>query len=141
MFVFLLGPPFRGILLESANPPVCTLFTGAPTVAGAALPLDMTPTFTSSFGRFGCFVVVSIFTGSKTGLSSTGFASKVFTLGGSTFAVRKTCVCLGFSFTGSGSTGFGSGGVTLGVIFGGGGGGGANGISVTGFIHSVTRKF
>jgi len=42
-------------------------------------------------------------TGSKTGLSSTGFASKVLALGGSTFAARKTCVCLGFSyFTGSG---------------------------------------
>ncbi len=100
----------------------------------------MTPTFTSSFGRFGCFAVVSIFIGSKTGLSSTGFASKVFTLGGSTFAARKTCVCLGFSFTGSGTTGFGSGGVTFGLTFGGGGGSGATGINVTGCINSVGRR-
>src|SRR5882762_324772 len=140
-FVALFGSPLPGTPLGSPKPPVCTLFTGSTTVAGAALPEDITPTFTSSFGRFGWFAGVSIFTGSKTGLSSTGFASKVFGLGGSTFAARKTCVCLGFSFTGSGTTGFGSGGVTLAFIFGGGGGGGATGISVTGCINSVTRKF
>src|SRR6266852_8474483 len=139
-FVALLGSPLPGIPLGSPKPPVCTLFTGATTVAGAALPEDMTPTFTSSFGRFGWFVGVSIFTCSKTGLSSTGFASKVFTLGGSTFAARKTCVCLGFSLTGSGTTGFGSG-ATLGLIFGGGGGSGATGINVTGCISSVGRRF
>src|SRR5438132_56864 len=138
--VALFGSPLPATPLGSPKPPVCTLFTGATTVAGAALPEDITPTFTSSFGRFGCFVGVSIFTGSKTGLISTGFASKVLTLGGSAFAARKTCVCLGFSFTGSGTTGFGSGGVTFGLIFGGGGGSRATGINVTGCINSVGRR-
>src|SRR6266850_2884428 len=139
-FVALFGSPLPGTPFGSPKPPVCTLFTGATTVAGAALPVPRLPTFTSSFGRFGWFVGVSIFTCSNTGLSSTGFASKVFILGGATFAARKTCVCFGFSFTGSGFTGFGSGRATLGFTFGGGEGGGATGISVTGCINSTTRK-
>src|SRR6266852_1914865 len=141
-YVALLGSPLPGIPLGSPKPPVCTLFTGATTVAGAALPDPRLPTFTSSFGRFGCVVGVSIFTCWKTALSSTGFASKVFFLGGSAFAARKTCVCLGFSLTGSGTTGFGFGGGTLAfTLGGGGGGGGATGISVIGCINSTTRKF
>src|SRR6266850_1242277 len=140
-FVVLFGSPLPGIPLGSPKPPVCTLFTGATTVAGAALPEDITPTFTSSFGRLGWLVGVSIFTCSNVGFSSTGLASMVFTFGGSTFAARKTCVCLGLSFTGSGTTGFGSGGATLGLIFGGGGGSGATGINVTGCINSVGRRF
>src|SRR6266852_4516481 len=140
--VALFGSPLPGIPLGSPKPPVCTLFTGATTVAGAALPDPRLPTFTSSFGRFGCVVGVSIFTCWKTALSSTGFASKVFFLGGSAFAARKTCVCLGFSLTGSGTTGFGFGGGTLAfTLGGGGGGGGATGISVIGCINSTTRKF
>src|SRR5882762_8336015 len=139
--VALFGSPLPGIPLGSPKPPVCTLFTGATTVAGAALPEPRLPTFTSSFGRFGCFTGISIFTGSKTGFSSTGFASKVFILGGSALAVRKTCVCLGFSLTGSGTTGFGSGGLTLAFTFGGGGGSGATGTNVTGCINSVGLRF
>src|SRR5205085_1537630 len=52
-FVAWLGSPLPAIPLGSPNPPVCTLLSGATTVAGAALPVDRLPTFTSSLGRFG----------------------------------------------------------------------------------------
>src|SRR5207237_10405767 len=52
-FVVLFGLPLPGSPFGSPNPPVCTLFTGKFTVAGAALPLFRLFTFTSSFGRLG----------------------------------------------------------------------------------------
>src|SRR5229473_4095706 len=61
-FVVLLGLPLPGSPLGSPKPPVCTLFTGRFTVAGAALPvLFRLLTFTSSFGRFGPLVGVFSF--------------------------------------------------------------------------------
>src|SRR2546430_15041181 len=94
-FVALFGSPLPGIPLGSPNPPVCTLFSGATTVGTAALPDPRLPTFTSSFGRFGWFFGPSIFTCSKTGLSSTGFAYSVFILGGSALAPEKHVSVLG----------------------------------------------
>ncbi len=125
---------FAGNPCSSPNPPVCTFSIGAFTVAGAALPmLAMLFSFTSSRGRFGPACVVSIFTTSNCGFSSGAFASSVLGCGMAAFGVMKMCGCLGFNFTGSGTTG---GGV-LALIFGGGGGGGCVGTIVTGCASSM----
>ena len=105
--------------------------------------------FSSSFGRLGCFVVSTIWVCSKTGLSSTAFASTLRIFGNSGFKTRKTCGCLGFNSGGSSSTGLGLGSIglgsfggTLGLTFGGGGGGVAGGtlMCVTGCISSTTSN-
>src|SRR5713101_8138253 len=64
----------------------------------------------------------------------------VRTFGGSTLAVKNTCGCFGFNFTGSGTSGLTTGGAFA-LTFGGGGGSGATGINVTGCISSVGRRF
>ena len=138
-FVDLLGLPLPGSPLGSPKPPVCTLLSGRFTVAGAALPVLAARllTFTSSLGRLGWFVGVSLAC-SKTGvvLISGALASSFFTFGRKTFCCTKMCGCLGLSLGCSTGTGFGSGILTLGT--GGGGGGGATGTSVTGIIRGTT---
>src|ERR1700720_254636 len=58
ILVVLFGFPLPGKPLGSPNPPVCTLLTGALTVAGAALPVFRLFTLTSSCGRFGPLIGV-----------------------------------------------------------------------------------
>src|SRR5690242_583864 len=129
MFAALLGFPGPGIPFGSPKPPVCTLLTGATTVAGAGLPGFKLATFTSSLGAFGWLSSTTILDCSGTRLRSKGFVSSVRALGTWGFRTKKTCGCLGFSSGGSGTIvlglgtiGFGSGGGTFGFIFGGGGG-------------------
>src|SRR5258707_1993162 len=82
MFVVLLGFPLPGRPFGSPNPPVCTLFTGAVTVAGAALPVPKLLTFTSSRERFGPLVGVFSFASNTLCVVISGaFTSNCFTFG------------------------------------------------------------
>src|ERR1700730_791401 len=112
----------------SPKPPVCTLFNGATTVAGAALPVLKTLVLTSSRGRFGWLVAVSILAASRKGVSSGALASIFSVLGWTTFCVTKMCGWRGFSLIGSTTSGLGCT-TALGLILG---GGGATGTSVSG---------
>src|SRR5580692_500147 len=128
----------------SPNPPVCTLLTGALTVAGAALPEFMLFSFTSSLGRLGPLSLVSIFASSNLVVMSGSLVSTFSTLGCTILGARfvKMCGCCGFSLGGSTTTGFTSAfGAALIFGAGGGGGGGATGISVTGWAISMKPYF
>src|SRR6266853_917070 len=82
MFVVLLGFPLPGRPFGSPNPPVCTLLTGAVTVAGAALPVLKLLTFTSSRGRFGPLIGVLSFASNTVCVVSSGaFTSNCLTFG------------------------------------------------------------
>jgi len=98
--------------LESAKgPPVALGLPGPRRWPVPRFPGDIIATFTSSFGLLRCVVGVSFFPCSHTG-SVHWCRFPGFTLGRLDLGPQeRTCVCLGFSFTGVGNHRFGCGGI------------------------------